>query len=79
MRQPHENDVEKRQNASKMRRTYENDVKKRRNASKMRRTHENDIKKRQNVSKIIKMSKFAKILIDALVAIFGIYGVDFPP
>ena len=33
----------------------------------------------QNASKIIKMWKFAKILIDALVAIFGIYGVDFLP
>ena len=30
-------------------------------------------------SKIIKISKFVKILIDALVVFFGIYGVDFPP
>ena len=30
-------------------------------------------------SKIVKMSKFVKILIDALVVTFGIYGVDFPP
>ena len=79
MRRPRENGVQKRQNASKMPRSHEIDVKKRRNASKMRRPHENDAKKRQNVSKIIKMSKFAKILIDALVVIFGIYGVDFPP
>ena len=27
----------------------------------------------------VKVWKFAKILIDALVVIFGIYGVDFPP
>ena len=43
----------------------------------MQRIHENDVEKRQNVSEIIHMSKFAKILIDALVAIFGTYGVDF--
>ena len=36
-----------------------------------------DLMKR--ASKIVKMSKFVKILIDALVVIFGIYGVDFPP
>ena len=36
-----------------------------------------DLMKR--TSKIVKISKFAKILIDALVVIFGIYGVDFPP
>ena len=58
---------------------HENDVEKRRNASKMQRLHENDTKKHQNVSKITNMSKFVKILIGALVAIFGIYGVDFPP
>ena len=56
-----------------------NDIEKRQNAFKIRRIHENDVEKHQNVSKIIRMSKFAKILIDALVAIFGIYGVDFPP
>ena len=31
----------------------------------------------KRTSKIFKMSKFVKILIDALVVIFGIYGVDF--
>ena len=62
-----------------MRRPHENDVEKRRNASKMRRPHENDVEKSLNVSKIIKMWKFAKILIDALVVIFGIDGVDFSP
>ena len=46
---------------------------------KMRRPHENNAQKRQKVPKMIKMWKFVKILIDALVAIFGIYGVDFPP
>ena len=63
----------------KMQRSHENCVQKRRNALNMRRPHENDTKKRQNVPKITKVSKFVKILIDALVAIFGIYGVDFPP
>ena len=33
----------------------------------------------QKCQETVKMRKFAKILIDALVVIFGIYGVDFPP
>ena len=65
MRRPRENDIEKRKNASKMRRPYENDVEK----SKMRPKCD-DLMKR--TSKIVKMSKFVKILIDALVVILGI-------